>query len=184
MRILRGWHISDVSVRGHEVHVICSYGSCPEMLMNSVQHGQVLRIDRICSDEEESNGHLKVLKDTLVRMGYDAQLIDRQFRHATAKNCNDLLRTQAQDTTNRISFVIQYFSGVENYATFFAAFNMQGCPKAWYSGETMQTLRQLMNGRHTTIVRQECSLPLKGIQPPIFGACARVDSTSQNILAM
>eukprot|EP00061_Rhincodon_typus_P013024 g39133.t1 len=35
----------------------------------------------------------------------------------------------------------------------------QGCPKAWYIGETMQMLRQRMNGQHATIARQECSLP-------------------------
>ena len=34
------------------------------------------------------------------------------------------------------------------------------CPEAWYIGETMQTLRQRMNGHRTTITRQECSLPV------------------------
>ncbi|XP_078054023.1 uncharacterized protein LOC144479231 [Mustelus asterias] len=36
----------------------------------------------------------------------------------------------------------------------------KGCPEAWCIGETMQTLRQRMNGHHTTITRQECSLPV------------------------
>lgn len=36
----------------------------------------------------------------------------------------------------------------------------KGCPEAWYVGETMQTLRQRMNGHRATITRQECSLPV------------------------
>eukprot|EP00061_Rhincodon_typus_P001852 g15957.t1 len=59
------------------------------------------------------DGHLKVLKDGLIRTGYDAQLIDRQFRHATVKSHNDLLRRQTWDTSNRVPFVVQYFQGAE-----------------------------------------------------------------------
>ncbi|XP_067828955.1 uncharacterized protein [Heptranchias perlo] len=36
----------------------------------------------------------------------------------------------------------------------------KGCPRAWYIGETMQTLRQRMNGHRATIARQEGSLPV------------------------
>ncbi|XP_078095826.1 uncharacterized protein LOC144510206 isoform X2 [Mustelus asterias] len=36
----------------------------------------------------------------------------------------------------------------------------KGCPEAWYIGETMQTLRQRMNEHHSTITRQDCSLPV------------------------
>ncbi|XP_067839003.1 membrane protein FAM174A-like isoform X2 [Heptranchias perlo] len=36
----------------------------------------------------------------------------------------------------------------------------KGCPGAWYIGETMQTLRQRMNGHRATIARQEGSLPV------------------------
>eukprot|EP00061_Rhincodon_typus_P015963 g43926.t1 len=57
--------------------------------------------------------HLKMLKDDLIRMGYDIQLIDCQFRHATAKTCNNLLTRQTQDTTDKVSFVVRYFPGVE-----------------------------------------------------------------------
>ncbi|XP_067849122.1 uncharacterized protein [Heptranchias perlo] len=76
-------------------------------------YGQALRIHRICSDEEERDGHLQTLKDALVRTGYDARLVDRQFRRATAKNRIDLLRKQTRDATNRVPFVVQYFPGAE-----------------------------------------------------------------------
>eukprot|EP00061_Rhincodon_typus_P006766 g27753.t1 len=46
-------------------------------------------------------------------MAYNSQLIEHQFRHATAKTCNDLLRRQTWDTTDRIPFVIKYFPGAE-----------------------------------------------------------------------
>ncbi|XP_067843025.1 X-ray repair cross-complementing protein 5 isoform X2 [Heptranchias perlo] len=36
----------------------------------------------------------------------------------------------------------------------------EGCPRAWYIGETMQTLRQRMNGHRATIAKQEGSLPV------------------------
>eukprot|EP00061_Rhincodon_typus_P014198 g41079.t1 len=36
----------------------------------------------------------------------------------------------------------------------------QGCPKAWYIGETMQMLRQWMNGHRATIARSENTLSI------------------------
>eukprot|EP00061_Rhincodon_typus_P009903 g33749.t1 len=62
---------------------------------------------------EEHDGHLKILKDDHIGTGYEAQFIVRQFRSATAKNHNNLLRRQTQDTTNRVHFGVQYFPGVE-----------------------------------------------------------------------
>eukprot|EP00061_Rhincodon_typus_P017819 g46692.t1 len=82
-------------------------------IKTAIPYGQALCIHRICSDEEASNGHLKVLKDTLIGIGYNAQLIDHQFQHATARNHIDLLRRQTRDRTDRVPFVIQYFLGVE-----------------------------------------------------------------------
>eukprot|EP00061_Rhincodon_typus_P003389 g19965.t1 len=46
-------------------------------------------------------------------MGYDAQLIDHQFRHASIKNCNNLLKTDTRGTSDRVPFVVQYFPAVE-----------------------------------------------------------------------
>eukprot|EP00061_Rhincodon_typus_P011036 g35760.t1 len=62
---------------------------------------------RICSDEEERDGHLKVLKDALIRTGYDAELIDRKCHSEKP------LQRQTQDTTNRVLFAIQYFPRAE-----------------------------------------------------------------------
>eukprot|EP00061_Rhincodon_typus_P015298 g42900.t1 len=76
-------------------------------------YGQAIRIHRICSEEEEHDRHLKVLRNALLRTGYDAQLIDCQFQRATVKNCNNLFRRQTWYTTNRVPFVVQYFPGVE-----------------------------------------------------------------------
>eukprot|EP00061_Rhincodon_typus_P007920 g30076.t1 len=67
----------------------------------------------VCSDEGEHDGHLKVLNDVLIRTGYDAQLIDHQFRHTIAKNHNDLLRKQTRDKSNWVPFVTQYFPGAK-----------------------------------------------------------------------
>eukprot|EP00061_Rhincodon_typus_P009377 g32837.t1 len=67
----------------------------------------------ICSDEEECDGHLKILKDALKGMGCNAQLIDHQFQRATVKNRNSLLRRQIQNMTDRVPFVIQYFRSAE-----------------------------------------------------------------------
>eukprot|EP00061_Rhincodon_typus_P004719 g23275.t1 len=89
----------------------------------AIPYRQALCIHRICSDEEERHEHLKILKDTLISMGCDAQLIDCHFQHATAKNRNDLLRRQTQDTTNRMPFIVQCFPGAENYTMFVTAFN-------------------------------------------------------------
>eukprot|EP00061_Rhincodon_typus_P001375 g14624.t1 len=79
----------------------------------AIAYGQALHICRICSDKEERNRHLRMLKDALIRTGYDAQLINCQFRYAIAKKHNDLLRNQTWDTTNRVPFVVQYFPGAE-----------------------------------------------------------------------
>ncbi|XP_072371520.1 uncharacterized protein [Scyliorhinus torazame] len=85
----------------------------PKHIKEAIPYGQALRIHRICSDEEERNRHLQTLKDALVRTGYAARLIDRQFQRATARNRTDLLRRQTWDTTDRIPFVVQYFPGAE-----------------------------------------------------------------------
>eukprot|EP00061_Rhincodon_typus_P005271 g24573.t1 len=226
----------------------------PKNIKTAIRYGQAPCMHRICSDEKEQNGHLKVRKDALTGTGYNAQLIDHQFRRATAKNCNDLLRRQTRDTTDRVSFVIQYFPREErlchvpcslqhiindneqlakvfptpllfafkqppnlkqtivhsklfslqdnidhnttqpcigNLCKTYQIINMdttisrgntthrvdgryscdsanvvylircrQGCPGVWYIGETMQTLRQQMNGQCATIARQGCSLPV------------------------
>eukprot|EP00061_Rhincodon_typus_P007943 g30119.t1 len=81
----------------------------PKHIKTASPYGQALHILRICSDEEECDRHLKILKDALLRMGYDSQLIDHQFQRATAKNRNDLLRRQTQDITDRVPFIVQYF---------------------------------------------------------------------------
>ncbi|XP_072421549.1 uncharacterized protein [Chiloscyllium punctatum] len=73
----------------------------PKHIKTSIPYGQALHIHQICSDEEGRDGHLEVLKDALTRTGYDAQLIDRKLRRATARNRNDLLRRQTHAATDR-----------------------------------------------------------------------------------
>eukprot|EP00061_Rhincodon_typus_P016346 g44520.t1 len=85
----------------------------PKHVKEAIPSGQSLRTHRICSGEEERDRLLKILKDVLIRTGYDAQLIDRQFRHVTVKNSNNFLRKQTQDMTDRVTFIVQYFLGVE-----------------------------------------------------------------------
>ncbi|XP_067844434.1 uncharacterized protein [Heptranchias perlo] len=85
----------------------------PNHVKEAIPYVQALRIHRVCSDEEERDGHLQTLKDALVRTGYDPRLIDRQFQRATAKNRTDLLRRLTRDATNRVPFVVQYFPGAE-----------------------------------------------------------------------
>ncbi|XP_067839835.1 uncharacterized protein [Heptranchias perlo] len=85
----------------------------PNHVKEAIPYGQALRIHKICSDKEERDGHLQTLKDGLVRTGYDARLVNRQFRRATVKNRIDLLRRLTLDATNRVPFVIQYFPGAE-----------------------------------------------------------------------
>eukprot|EP00061_Rhincodon_typus_P012638 g38502.t1 len=83
-------------------------------IKEAIPYGEAVLIHRICSDKEEHDGHLKTLKDAVIRMGYDAQLIDRLFQRATVTNCSNVLRRQTQDTTDRAPFVVQYFPGAEN----------------------------------------------------------------------
>eukprot|EP00061_Rhincodon_typus_P007383 g29031.t1 len=85
----------------------------PKHVKEAIPYRQALHIHSICSDEEKHNRCLKMLKDALKRTGYNAQLINRQFRCATVKNSNNLLRRQTQDTTEGVPFVIQYFPGAE-----------------------------------------------------------------------
>jgi len=85
----------------------------PKHVKEAIPYGQALHIHRICSDQEERNKHLRMLKDALVRMGYGARLIDQQIRRATTKKRTDLLRRQTRDTADRVPFVVHYFPGVE-----------------------------------------------------------------------
>ncbi|XP_078083736.1 uncharacterized protein LOC144503102 [Mustelus asterias] len=85
----------------------------PKHVKEAIPYGQALRIHRICSVKEDRNRNLQTLKDALIRAGYGARLIDRQFRRATAKNRTNLLRKQTRDTADRVPFVVQYFPGAE-----------------------------------------------------------------------
>eukprot|EP00061_Rhincodon_typus_P015899 g43838.t1 len=87
--------------------------SHPKHIKEAIPYRQALHIHRICSDEEECDRHLKMLKDTLIRMGYNVQLIERQLQRATMKNRNDLLQRQTQDMTDRAPFIVQHFPGAE-----------------------------------------------------------------------
>eukprot|EP00061_Rhincodon_typus_P004780 g23419.t1 len=95
----------------------------PKHIKTAIPYGQALCIHGICSDEEECDRHLNVLKDALIRTGYDAQFFDHQFRRATVKNRNDLLRRQPQKRL--IGYPSSSSTSLErrSYAMFFAAFN-------------------------------------------------------------
>eukprot|EP00061_Rhincodon_typus_P003476 g20186.t1 len=80
----------------------------PKHIKTTISYRLVLHIHKICSDEEERNGHLKVLKDALIGTGYDAQLIDHQFHQATAKNRHDIFKDR-----HGIWDIVQYFPGAE-----------------------------------------------------------------------
>eukprot|EP00061_Rhincodon_typus_P002060 g16512.t1 len=92
------------------LHFYCFH---PKHIKEVIPYAQALLVHCICSDEEEHDGHLKMLKDALIGTGYNAQLIDRQFRRATVKNRNDLLRTQTWDISDRVPFIVQYFPRTE-----------------------------------------------------------------------
>eukprot|EP00061_Rhincodon_typus_P006707 g27645.t1 len=85
----------------------------PKHIKEAIPNGQALSIHRIYSDEEECDGHLKILKDAHIRTGYNAQPIKCQIQRTTVKNHNDPLRRWTQDTTDRVPFVAQHFPGTE-----------------------------------------------------------------------
>eukprot|EP00061_Rhincodon_typus_P018385 g47537.t1 len=85
----------------------------PKHIKEAIPYGHALYIHRISTDEEEHDRHLKILKDVLIRMGYNAQLLNHQFQCVTAKNHNNLLQRQTQDTTDRVPCIAQFFPGVE-----------------------------------------------------------------------
>eukprot|EP00061_Rhincodon_typus_P014541 g41612.t1 len=51
----------------------------PKHTKEAIPYGKALHMHRIYSDEEDRDGHLKILKDALIRTGCDAQLIDCQL---------------------------------------------------------------------------------------------------------
>eukprot|EP00061_Rhincodon_typus_P015304 g42910.t1 len=95
----------------------------PKHVKTAIPYGQALRIHRICSDEEERDGHLKVLKDAPIGTGYDAQLINCQFQCATVKNRNDLLRRKTRTQLIEYPSLSSTSREWRNYTMFFAAFN-------------------------------------------------------------
>eukprot|EP00061_Rhincodon_typus_P013535 g39965.t1 len=84
----------------------------PEHVKEVILYRPTRHTHTICLDEEECDGPLRMLKDTLIRTRYDAQL-NRQFQHATVKNHNNLLKRQTWDMTYRVPFIVHYFPGVE-----------------------------------------------------------------------
>eukprot|EP00061_Rhincodon_typus_P011291 g36196.t1 len=143
----------------------------PKHMKTAIPFGQVFHIHRICLDEEEDEP-VKVEKDTLNGSGYDAQLIDRQFRHHWSQQTTSL---QDNIDHNNIQACHGNFCKVCQIIDMDTTIARKDDPEAWYIGETMQTLQKQMNGHHTAITRQECSLSVgehfsvKEIWPWIFG---------------
>ncbi|XP_072406586.1 muscarinic acetylcholine receptor M2-like [Chiloscyllium punctatum] len=71
-----------------------------KLIKTAILYGKARRTHRICSDEEECDGHLDILWDVLIRTGYDAPYINHQFQRATARSCDDFPQTTHQ---NRIA---------------------------------------------------------------------------------
>eukprot|EP00061_Rhincodon_typus_P012358 g38041.t1 len=147
-------------------------------------------MDRPCTSIESAqvrrDGHLQTLKDALIRMGYDAQLIDRyklpslqkNIDHNTTQPCHGnlcktchVIDTDTTITRGNTTHHIQCDSANVGYLLHCR----KGYPEAWYFGKTKQTLGQQMNGHCATIARQECFLPVRehfsgqDILPLIFG---------------
>eukprot|EP00061_Rhincodon_typus_P015660 g43459.t1 len=106
---------------------------------------------------------LPSLKQTVIHSKLPS--LQDNIDHNTTKSCHGKLYKVCQiinlDTTitcgNTTHHVHSRYS-CDSAKVVYLICCRQGCPKAWYIDQTMQTLRQQMNGHRATITRQESSL--------------------------
>ena len=81
----------------------------PAHVKNSIPFSQALRYHRICSDTNDRDVHLSVLRKRLVEIGYDINAANKQFRKAVQFDRNDLISsTSRKSNDDRIPLVLTY----------------------------------------------------------------------------
>ena len=68
-------------------------------LKDNITHSQALRIKRICSETSEVIKHLKDLKDTSIKRGYQSKVLDHQFERAMSMDRKILLENKKKPST-------------------------------------------------------------------------------------
>ena len=81
----------------------------PSHIRDSIPYSQALRYHRNCTDPDDRDSHLNELRQALKRNGYNANLINRQFRRAIQKDRNDLLaRVNGRTSSDRTPLIVTY----------------------------------------------------------------------------
>ena len=80
----------------------------PEHLKKGIPYGQALRLEKICSQEDEFNNACKQLTEKMKIRGYKEKEIQQQILRASHQNRNALLQYKERIPLQKIPCVVTY----------------------------------------------------------------------------
>ena len=106
--------LSDLFIKPTDGHQYLHFDSChPNHVKNSIVYSQALRIKRICSSNNDFNGHLKNLTKWFLERGYPENSVKKQIEKA--KNTNlDKKEAKNKEKCGAVPFVITYNKRFDN----------------------------------------------------------------------
>ena len=85
--------MTDLHCKATDCHQYLHYDSChPDHMNKSSIYSEVLRIRRLCSDDQKLQNHLENLKNWFCERDYPEGLIDEQLQRVKRKSREQLLR--------------------------------------------------------------------------------------------
>ncbi|OCT59451.1 hypothetical protein XELAEV_18000873mg, partial [Xenopus laevis] len=80
----------------------------PDHTKHSIIYSQALRYNRICSDTDGKNHHLKTLKADVINRGYNPIIVHQYIHAATRIPRTHLLQYKQKPEMNRVPLVVTY----------------------------------------------------------------------------
>ena len=81
----------------------------PNNLKRNIPYGQALRLKKICSENDQYLKSLDALKNSFLERGYTQENLENQFRKASSKPRDDLLKYQSREKSiSTVPFITTY----------------------------------------------------------------------------
>ena len=116
VKLIDGKLKSDLFVKPTDKHQILDPISChPYHRKKGIPYSHALRLNRICSDNENFDRLCNHLRKWLIERGYKKKVIRKQILSAWEHSRNDLLeREKLQISEKKLTFRISYYPAFQN----------------------------------------------------------------------
>jgi hypothetical protein len=107
--------ITDLYVKPTDTHQYLHPSSChPYHCKKAIPYSQALRLNRICSREDDFENRCEDLCDWLIDRGYKPRLVEEQIQRACQFDRNELLTRTSKKSDNKLSLNLNYNPAFRN----------------------------------------------------------------------